>query len=53
MSVSPNVTVMGIVDDKIVAVEYGNQLALTFHPELTEDYRIHKYFLSKVSCNKQ
>lgn len=44
MSVSPNVTVMGIVDDKIVAVEYGNQLALTFHPELTEDYRIHKYF---------
>lgn len=53
MSVSPNVTVMGIVDDKIVAVEYGNQLALAFHPELTEDFSIHKYFLSKVSCNKQ
>lgn len=53
MSVSPNVTVMGIVNDKIVAVEYGNQLALTFHPELTEDYRIHKYFLNKASCNKQ
>jgi len=51
ISVAPNVKVLSVVDNKIVAVEYGNQIALSFHPELTEDYSIHKYFLSKFSRN--
>jgi 5'-phosphate synthase pdxT subunit len=32
----------------IVAAEQGNVLALAFHPELTEDLRVHQYFLDKL-----
>ncbi|KXB08985.1 glutamine amidotransferase [candidate division MSBL1 archaeon SCGC-AAA382M17] len=35
-------------DDKIVAAEQGNLLAFAFHPELTSDTRVHRYFLKKV-----
>lgn len=31
-----------------VAVRYGNQLATSFHPELTEDDTVHQYFLDMV-----
>lgn len=43
------VRVLSKVDDHIVAVEYRNQIGLAFHPELTDDTRIHEYFLSKIS----
>ena len=33
-------------DGTIVAVRQGNLLATAFHPELTEDDRFHRYFLS-------
>ncbi|MFL7791382.1 MAG: pyridoxal 5'-phosphate synthase glutaminase subunit PdxT [Anaerolineae bacterium] len=33
-------------DEMIVAVRQGNLLATAFHPELTEDDRFHRYFLS-------
>lgn len=33
----------------IVAARQGRLLALSFHPELTDDSRIHQYFLSLVS----
>jgi len=33
---------------KIVAVQQGNLLATAFHPELTDDTRVHRYFLSLV-----
>ena len=32
-------------DGNIVAVRYENQLGLSFHPEVTEDNRVHAYFL--------
>jgi len=32
-------------DGKIVAAEENNMLVTAFHPELTEDLRIHDYFL--------
>ena len=35
-------------EEKIVGVEQGNVLGLSFHPELAEDLRIHKYFLNKI-----
>lgn len=38
------VKVLAKVDDHIVAVQYHNQLAMAFHPELTCDSRIHEYF---------
>lgn len=49
--VSQNIEVLSIVDNKIVAVREGNQLAVAFHPELTKDYSVHKYFLNLVSKN--
>jgi 5'-phosphate synthase pdxT subunit len=33
-------------DDRIVAARQGHLLATAFHPELTGDSRLHKYFLS-------
>lgn len=35
--------------DAPVLVEHGRFLASTFHPELTADARIHRYFLEKVA----
>ena len=34
------------------AVKQANFLALTFHPELTPDHRMHKYFLSLVESHR-
>ncbi len=39
------VHILGTVEDRIVGVEYKNQIALAFHPELTDDTRIHEKFL--------
>ena len=47
-SVSEGVKVLATVDDHIVAVQYHNQIGLSFHPELTSDPRIHEYFLQVV-----
>ena len=46
---STDVKVLAVIDDYIVAVRYKNQLALTFHPELGEDNRVHRYFLEMVN----
>ena len=45
--VSADVKVLAEVDGKIVAAQYGNQLALAFHPELDtfESTAVHEYFL--------
>ena len=34
--------------DRVVGVEQENIIGLEFHPELTEDTRVHEYFLGKV-----
>ena len=48
-SVGDGVTVLGALDDgRMVAVEQGNLLGTSFHPEMTGDTRFHKYFLTKV-----
>ena len=36
------------VNDNIIAVQYKNQLALAFHPELDEDDSIHQYFINMI-----
>jgi len=35
-------------DGRVVAVEQGNLLGTSFHPEMTGDTRFHQYFLDKV-----
>lgn len=34
------------IDEKVVAVRQGKLLGTSFHPELTEDTRLHEWFLS-------
>jgi 5'-phosphate synthase pdxT subunit len=46
--VGEGVRVVGTCDGLPVLVEQGNVLAGTFHPELTEDDTIHRYFLSRT-----
>ncbi|MBU0713205.1 pyridoxal 5'-phosphate synthase glutaminase subunit PdxT [bacterium] len=43
-----NVKVLGKLKDEIVLVQYENLLLSTFHPELTDDTRIHEYFIKLV-----
>ena len=40
--------VLAKVDDHIVAVQYKNQLAMAFHPELSGDDRLHRAFLQII-----
>jgi 5'-phosphate synthase pdxT subunit len=47
-SVSENVTVLAAVDGHPVAIQQNNLLATSFHPELTGDNRVHKYFIDRV-----
>ncbi len=47
--VSKNVEVLSVVNDRIVAARQGRFLATAFHPELTEDLSVHKYFLNMIS----
>lgn len=46
--VAPNVGILAEYEGKIVFARQGNMLASAFHPELTEDRRVHQYFLSIV-----
>ena len=43
------VRVLGRCDGLPVLVEQGNILAATFHPELTEDETVHRYFINKLN----
>lgn len=42
------VKILAKIKDKIVAIQDGNCLATAFHPELTQDTRIHEYFIKEV-----
>lgn len=39
-----------LVDGRVVAVEQNNLIGTSFHPEMTADYRIHRYFLERVQA---
>ena len=38
----------GTHESRVIAVRQGNLLATSFHPEVTDDLRIHRYFLDLV-----
>lgn len=48
-----NVEVLAEIDERIVAVKYGRQIGLSFHPELDTDNRIHELFLQECENNRQ
>ncbi|MCR4746551.1 MAG: pyridoxal 5'-phosphate synthase glutaminase subunit PdxT [Lachnospiraceae bacterium] len=41
----PQVEILSEVDGNIVGVRYKNQIGLAFHPEMTDDTRIHEKFI--------
>ena len=45
--VRDGVSVLLSLDDEPVAVEYQHLMASTFHPELTEDLRLHRRFVER------
>ena len=45
---SPDCHAIATIDGHIVAARQGNQLATTFHPELDDDMRLHRYFLEGI-----
>ncbi|WP_193333258.1 pyridoxal 5'-phosphate synthase glutaminase subunit PdxT [Clostridium botulinum] len=51
-TVGPNVTILKRVRKNIVAAKEKNVLVTSFHPELTEDTRFHRYFIDKFIKNK-
>lgn len=43
--VGGNVDVLATYKNEIVTARQGNLLAASYHPELTDDYRLHGYFI--------
>lgn len=50
--VGPEVDVLSSYRDEIVLVRQGHLLACSYHPELTDDYRMHSYFLDMIRENR-
>lgn len=49
--VGPGVEVLTVYKDEIVTARQGHLLAASFHPELTDDYRLHQYFADMVMAS--
>ena len=47
----PGVDVLAHFEDKAVLARQGNLLASAFHPELTGDVRVHRYFLRMIGMD--
>ncbi len=47
-----DVEILSKFNNKIVAVKKGNVIGTSFHPELTEDISLHKYFVNLVNSFK-
>ncbi len=50
--VGSDVEVLSKFNERIVAIKKGNVIGTSFHPELTKDASLHKYFLNLVSTSK-
>jgi pyridoxal 5'-phosphate synthase pdxT subunit len=53
LSVGPNVNVLCRIEDRIVVARQDRLMASSFHPELTGDDRLHRYFLEEVVEEKR
>ena len=43
-----DIKVLSKLDDEIIAIQQEHNIAIAFHPELTDDTRIHEYFIEEV-----
>lgn len=46
--VTEEINVLAEINGHIVAARQGNQLVTAFHPELTDDWRVHRYFVEQM-----
>ena len=51
-NVKDNVKVLSKVNGNIVAVKQDNMLATSYHPELTDDTKVHEYFINMIKGAK-
>jgi 5'-phosphate synthase pdxT subunit len=51
-NVGSDVEILSKFNDRVVAVKKGNVIGTAFHPELTKDISLHKYFVSLVNTSK-
>jgi len=51
-SASDDIEVLAKLNEKIVAIKKGNIIGTSFHPELTDDLAVHKYFVNLVKESK-
>ena len=51
--VGDEVEVLGSINNEPVLVRQGNVLAASFHPELSNDARLHEYFVSITAIRKK
>lgn len=50
--VGEGVEVLSTYNDEIVTARQGHLLVSSFHPELTDDVSLHKYFAEMIQANK-
>ena len=43
-----DITILSEFDSEIIAIQQGHNIAMSFHPELTENTKIHEYFINEV-----
>ena len=43
-----NCEILSKINNRIIMVKQNKFLAMSFHPELTKDFQIHKYFLNMI-----
>ena len=48
-----DVDVLSVYNGEIVTARQGNMLVSSFHPELTDDYRLHQYFVDMVKSREE
>ncbi len=53
VEVGDNVETVSKFNEKIVAVKQNNMLGTAFHPELTSDASLHKYFVNMIKKSKE
>ncbi len=53
IEVGDKVETISKFNDEIIAVKQDNILATAFHPELTSDVSVHKYFLNMTNKTKE
>jgi 5'-phosphate synthase pdxT subunit len=47
-SIGAGAEILSVVDNNIVAARQNNMLVTSFHPELTGDLSVHKFFLDSI-----